>query len=785
METAEKKTAGLLPNSSAKNLFLAHRKPQHEITSVFSDARRDFGAGAGEFYRYLDSLKDLGPASFGGRALSLIREIVYREVGIGGFDNALGQFFEKLRAGVIHRSYFRDFIAALQNLSGDFIADNTFQNISEYNLTDLEYFINWFLRRRWLIDRSELRFKKDVEEILAIEIEHDVVNKGVAGILVTAAASLVGRQGKPLWFKVFVLNEGKPLVTRDGWSLWCDHTDTVYLASKLRQQPFAAIAPLIPDSQSAIIDDITVFVPYDALKLQSGRQYLTMDVGIYDARGRVICAAKEHPGFYITAGVGVSSDSSPLSPQALSLWPEDPVRGHKIISLSVEQSVSSDSDGYARETLLVKAAVQLGGCKGQIVPFEIRFIDRDGNIVEIVRRGGNEPYIGRFDLLPVKDLQRFENLVFEVPVHALSLESGSHHLICEATLYGQNGETIAGDLVPADIVVREEHVEVFDQDIEYIVNTGGQRGIQLEGISINPSRLNLYETVRIESVFNVSSFVPPGLIVVCGLEDYSCRPFYVENGDKKLLKKSVLLYEIENPGTVSAVFNFDYREFSQALTAQKGSITLVAHLQLFVRGVTAPILEFRRNFEFKLRDALLTTSFGSLEGRAIYVADIQVEYSRVGSSVDVVVRLNANSKRLPLSGTVFCEVVDYNGNPVSGEHAHRENASLQGVSESYSVEALPQSIFAGVSWLQDELKLRVPLPADMAVQSAGQLLLKFLLFSQKGKLEQVIYHQLPEMGPRLTVEYQEPEFFRERRLSKEGSSAFCGSKRKRFWSRFF
>lgn len=361
--------------------------------------------------------------------LRMLRALLARETGVYDVTEGAALFSHNLWAGpsitrLIHDLNQRCFgiLYQFETISlSDFARAEIF-------LCDLRELLNWYLTRKVCIERIEKSGSQWGEESLFdFKILHDRCNSGSLGFEAQCGLRLVGRLSQPLWLKVFVSDRRGPLAAARGWESW---TDPMPQAGA-RRGTFAALLPILPDSQRLIIDAAKVFVPYAALGLEEERADVLIEASLTDARGEPLLGARQRGTFYV--GSREPGLTPPVSPQARCAWPADAARGDSIANLDLAK-VGEPGEGGA---ISMSFDISLFGQEDSELQMECRLLDDHGELI-----GGSAPECrdesGAFriveTLYPRGPLVRYRGMALEIPLRMLELPPGRQSIECEISI---------------------------------------------------------------------------------------------------------------------------------------------------------------------------------------------------------------------------------------------------------------------------------------------------------------------------------------------------------------
>lgn len=476
--------------------------------------------------------------------LSVIRRITSRETGIFSLDPNVPLLLSTLYAGSVEAAIVGGLVRRAQSTLSAIAADERDALASsgrtgggraswEYDvgreLDELTMLLKWYVRRKTSLAGIEMdslangasldlvdRYNHDEQDTLfGFEVLHDNQVFGAKGCFVTCGLRLVGHDGQPLWLRVSVKWNGAPVSVRPEWSTWTDPGGSGMCEVVPDTSPFCSLAPIRPNAQRLVIDEIRAFVPYAALDLPSGRCDVELVVSVVDNDGREVVSAARPESICIPQRE-VGSFHVP-APHSVGMWPHDVVSGDRISELSV-RSGHKIVAGWERRTISVQFDLALFMHAGESVLLECRFVNERGEIVELSSLG--IPYVASELNVPVESVSsyryrrilhpkgawsHYRGLCVDIPVEFLLLNPGAHTLTCEVVIVSADDRILCGDMgivslnTSGDTPTRER-AESSNREAkgESVVASS----IELESIEIDPAwSFEGDEGVRVQATF--------------------------------------------------------------------------------------------------------------------------------------------------------------------------------------------------------------------------------------------------------------------------------------------
>jgi hypothetical protein len=474
---------------------------------------------------------------------SVVRKIAHRETGVFAIEPDVSLLLSVLCAGSVESSIVfglvrraQGAIAALATDDTDLVSTSTLSGyhksftsgaaaggavvtLRDYDivreLDELAMLLRWYVKRSMSLSALELELLRQNEGlpvpidqpeddlIFGCEVLHDHVVFGAKGCFVLAGLRLVGHDGEPLWMRVSVEWNGRPVAVRPEWSTWTDPGAVGSLSVVSESAPFCSLVPIRPHAQRLIIDDIRAFVPYAALDLPAGRCNVELVVSIANEDGEEILSTSRRESICVPRREMMSMQVP--APHTVGMWPHDVVSGDRISDLSVTSGYKVVS-GWERHTLSVQFDLSLYMHAGENVLLECRFLDERGEIVELSSLG--IPYVASELNMPMESVSsyryqrilhprgawsHYRGLCIDIPVEFLMLPAGSRTLTCEVMVVSADDRILCGDmgLVTVAVPVQLPAEEALQNN-----------EIELESIEIDPNwSFADDECVRVQATF--------------------------------------------------------------------------------------------------------------------------------------------------------------------------------------------------------------------------------------------------------------------------------------------
>ncbi len=483
--------------------------------------------------------------------LAVVRKVAHRETGMFALDPNVPLLLSTLYAGSVEASIVAGLVrraqAVLAHLEqeeregflrgGAERAGSELATGLEYDvgreLDELTMLIKWYVRRKMSlagleidslrrgegVEGAAVAFSDEEDALFGFEVLHDNQVFGAKGCFVTCGLRLVGHDSQPLWLRVSVRWNGRPVAVRPEWASWTDPGGTASIEIVSESAPFCSLVPIRPHAQRLVIDDIRAFVPYAALDLPAGRCDVELCVSIIDNDGEELLAAARSESICVPRRELVLSNVP--APHSVGMWPHDVVSGDRISELRVSSGYKVVA-GWERNTISVLFDLSLFMHAGESVLLECRFLDERGEIVELSSLG--IPYVASELNVPVESVSsyryrrilhpraawaHYRNLCIDIPLEFLLLEAGTHNLTCEVVIVSADDRVLCGDMGLVTVQFAGEAPEERksdsvreDRDAALPMAMQPGRLIELESLEVDPSwQFSGEECVRIQATF--------------------------------------------------------------------------------------------------------------------------------------------------------------------------------------------------------------------------------------------------------------------------------------------
>lgn len=720
------------------------------------------------------------PADRAQEVLALLRQLMARETGTPHLDDALPLFFRRLSA----ESHIQSLVLGLVKDATAAVASG---RVSERFGTpgrvaeSLDFLLGWYVRRTASLQALEdLSVGDDHEECLFnIRVTHDAAWAGEPGVEVSCGLRLLGRSAQPLWLKLFVRSEGRPVAPREGFQQWVDDTEPLLVSSEEAAGRVAAVMQLTPTRQRQIVDRASLFLPYASMLLPAGSREVELELGLFDEHGFPVFEASQLETLSIPrrsqqelalAQPGVVQTVRLPSPQALGLWGESPISGTRIQNASVRvvarESSSASASGVSSSTSAVQMSFDMVLCGhvSETLFIESRVLERNGTAVKATSESDALPRTSfslRQEIHPESAFQVLREANLQFSTRALALEPGQHDLLLEITLLGSDDRVVVGTLVPLMLTVAPAALLPSESGkLRTTLSLSEQLiGLQMRSFTADPGHdlsAQRRRTIRVESVVKDERGARTLLRVKGTIEssdgrvlladtvlvpaDSMTREFrYVSHFDERTIIAMLAHSEIASvhrgealstavigPQKLLARVEWCSSE-DESLLSNSVTVTLAGHLSSTTEAATAEVV----SDEARIIDvSFCAPSLINNVGIGIPPATIAwlVPAHEVGGN-------------LPC---IFAELLDAAGEPLAAEESHsdsNEGGSLRGSIVRADPALREFHIRRG-----GQVLCSLPLLAGAEDwKNAHQL--KLMSFSASGRVTQVVTAALPKAPP--------------------------------------
>lgn len=483
--------------------------------------------------------------------LGVIRKIAHRETGMFALDPNVPLLLSTLYAGSVEASIVAGLARRAQAViaqveqeereellrrgverSGSEMTTGQEYDIAR-ELDELTMLLKWYVRRKMSLAGLEIdslrkgsefegagvAFSDEEDALFGFEVLHDNQVFGAKGCFVTCGLRLVGHDSQPLWLRVSVRWNGRPVAVRPEWGSWTDPGGTASIEIVSESSPFCSLVPIRPQAQRLVIDDIRAFVPYAALDLPAGRCDVELCVSVIDNDGNELLSAARNDSICVPRRELVLTNVP--APHSVGMWPHDVVSGDRISELRVSSGYKVVA-GWERHTISVLFDLSLFMHAGESVLLECRFLDDRGEIVELSSLG--IPYVASELNVPVESVSsyryrrilhpraawaHYRNLCIDIPLEFLLLEAGTHNLTCEVVIVSADDRVLCGDMGLVTVQVagesaKQDNSESDREDRDAALSTAMQPGhmIELESLEVDSAwQFSGEECVRVQATF--------------------------------------------------------------------------------------------------------------------------------------------------------------------------------------------------------------------------------------------------------------------------------------------
>lgn len=345
-------------------------------------------------------------------------------------------------------------------------ADKTISNPSTNDFIDqgeverdLESILDWYSQRSLSIDSLMTQSNATVsyDQLFKIEIFHDHYEQSNHGFLVQAGLALFGRANQSLWLKIFVVLDGEYVLPRPGWDSWIDDTEIFSISNDRNSPCFAAILPIAPETQRAILDNVRVFVPYAALDLPVDKQEVEIEASLYNEKGEQLLRASTKE--VMSVSPYREQGYKMLSYQAQGLWPEDSARGFAVRNIFSTTEEIQNKKKIEHEIKLNMDIDMLGEPNSEFF-IEVRCAHTDGELIASKKpESADNTIIYRVPIKLARPVYTLHDYSIKFPLNRLNLDGSEEQISIEVCLIDSHERVQCGAISVLDLPVSASTVE--------------------------------------------------------------------------------------------------------------------------------------------------------------------------------------------------------------------------------------------------------------------------------------------------------------------------------------
>lgn len=689
---------------------------------------------------------ELSTKQLGREVLAILRQIIREDSDPSTHDDAVETLFHRLWGEPVMQRLFVD----LHNRACAILhtAHRSFVDMErDVVATELEEIISWYERRKFSLAMLQGQAGHD-DCIFGLQVFHDRSSVGVDGFEISCGLCLVGHRSEELWLKVFVRSFGEFVLARPGWEHWIDDTETLVRAVPRSGGPESddracSIVPISPSGQRNIIDSVRCFMPYAALDLPPGRQDVMIEVGLYDAKGRRILFGSQAERLSIPASENIKAVPSP---QALALWPSNFSSGDTISHVRVQRGFRDES----REVLTVLSNLELAGHRSETLHLECRFMNMQGDLVESGQSSmmdADGSFVLRSDLVVASDVWRFYERALEIPLTALSLDAGSHDLLCRLAVLDETRKVLCGTVERVSVEISSESIAPQAPIVEtqaVMESPDPMSDLQIGAFTVDPdARFNGTPVITLGITLSASDWRSKICRVVLSVEQ---DPVMTPSTKLRLRpqRHTLCCGGFDMPARHSISAQFSAREIASYLLLPPEGVKLLGRVQVYTLDDR---LIFNRTRPFVLREQEVSGSsqvaaFAGSGNIRIVRLDTRPVVGTVNIRTDLSLNLRLDDPEA-CRFSLYHEVLDPDGQALR-QHRGQDAEVLPGsiLSLDFSENVFPCRYRAG--WFQIHLDLQNNLSpsGNQLLPQPGIYTLKVMLFTEQGKLTHVVHQPL-------------------------------------------
>jgi hypothetical protein len=694
---------------------------------------------------------DAGAKALAREVLSIFRQIIRIDSDPLSHDDGIESLFQRLWGELTMQRLFLD----LHNRASA-VLHSPHTHVEQFDrdlvIAELEEIVSWYERRKQHIALLEQDGAAE-DRIFAVHVRHDRTFLNVAGFEVACSLCLIGHRLQDLWLKVFVRAYGALIPVRLGWEGWVDETETTLrpvLDEAVSEQPVAGIVPITPHGQRCVLEGIQCFLPYAALDLTPGRHDVTLEIGVYDSRGKKLLSTSTMERVSIPR----DGEQEPVpSPQSLGIWAVNPGRGDAIGNVRV---VRGFRDGGA-EALTVSSTLALFGHREELLTLEYRFLKMNGDGVEAASRAmvdGDGTFLHRVEFVPTSEVCRMYDRHVEIPLSALSLDEGEHELLCQVLVRRPSKRVLCGTVERFTVSIDETLISPLAGDeLDYALpdTPDPLSDLQIGGLVLDPdARFNGVPVVKLSVDLSASDWKTRICRVVMSIEQDT-----LTTPSTKLRmrpqRQTLLCGGMEGPLRQSLISVFSAREIASFVLPPPDGVKLIARAQVYslddrlIFNRTRPFVLRPRDTEDSAPQVALT---GNGPIRLVNLATRPIVGThRVRTTATLNVRFDDPES---CQFSLYHEVIDPDGRAIRQRPDDQADVVAGTVlafdfSEAHAAARFRQ----GISQISVELQNTLCGDREGDDVVPGIYTLKVMIFSDPGKLLHVVHQPLLVRGKNL------------------------------------
>lgn len=334
----------------------------------------------------------------------VVAAIVRRETGAVTLEEGMGLLFHLVWGGGAELRTLSDLYYQCRQASS---AGGSFDFTDA--LERLHHVVSWYGKRKQslkVLEESEVGAWPN-SRFFGTTVVPDRMQGGEPGFELHTGVRLVGFAYRTLWLRLFFRLGSRVLRSSRGYTTAAGGSRSVR-----SDQPLCITAPIVPDHQRQLIDDLTLFIPYRVLEVPPGDYEFEGSLSIVD-ENEVRVISERLP---INLEVPAAEFLAPFhSTQLIGLWSEDYASGSRLEDLSA----SWVSDSAVR----ISFSLLLCGFEGRELAVTARILDESGyqispyGLVETERA-----------IVVDRSVSRFNALRLEVPLTVEVAEDEQIHI---------------------------------------------------------------------------------------------------------------------------------------------------------------------------------------------------------------------------------------------------------------------------------------------------------------------------------------------------------------------
>ena len=707
-------------NDSTHEFSVARNSPDNAICKDFSQEERSVISALEKTASNLGTSKNISKVQAASNVKEVLRQLLRVELGSEFEPNAVKRLFAELWEYGPIVELFRELYELSEQICSS-CASNFRHFSSESASKDLKEILKWYVSRKKSIYflKENIEDESDNDCLSNIRVYHDQSYLGVKGLEIVSTLKLVARASRNFWLKASITYKDKPVRARPDWRFWVDETDTYVISGRTFGEEFASLVPIAPIAQRTLLDNVSIFIPYDALDLIPGKHAVCINLTLADQAGQLLLSDSLEE-FISIVGPDMRAEPVP-SPQALGMWAKDEVTGDHVSIVQISESTRT-INSKLEQVIVVRYDLALFNHLDERIGIECRLLRSDGEILSNTSGG---LFLLNRNLSPSGNIERHNRAEFIIPKRSLDLDRGKHNLRAEISIVDDESKLLCG-------VLKNFNVEISHgpDDAELIKGSHSsvftQNEVSVEKFELKSNFLfGSHSILRVLAKIRTSKQFENPYCVVVELLDLNGNPLAGSNNVEFL--QSVWISPLSEEDYKDVIFNFPNYWFQKI---DKTELLLVK-LKVIDKDDNK-LYEISR--KIKLPVAGLTDELASsmLFGGVAKIIDLRSNVALPSTGALPISITIQHIIEEQGAYTLYYELVDDEGQPVL---SNQNQNGLSGTVVRIDANELQADLIGCSGWIQSTIDVDCRFPENFD----KTLRIKFMLFSESGKLLQLLF----------------------------------------------